>query len=216
MYRVFLENRSPIRASWSAATVLNATLIAAFTKNKDKDKEGDYDRPANKKGHPWCFGMKDHIPGDAESGLVHAMRDTTVHVSDGAWRNVTLHGGELLAFGIAGCPGIERRSDARPDVNWHVAMRLKKRNTLRKVNKAEATLGKSEKPKAGIQHKVEHPFRVIKRQFSFVKARYRSLKKRTALSETQPALSNLWIVCEKTMATHGRKRPEAGQGWCEA
>ena len=38
---------------------------------------------------------------------------------------------------------------------------------------------------------MEHPFRVIKRQFGFVKVRYRGLKKNTAQVVTLFALSNL-------------------------
>ena len=39
---------------------------------------------------------------------------------------------------------------------------------------------KIEKAKATIRAKVEHPFRVIKRQFGCVNTRYRGLKKNTA------------------------------------
>ena len=45
--------------------------------------------------------------------------------------------------------------------------------------------------------KVEHPFRVIKRQFGFVKVRYRGLKKNTAQLTTLFALSNLWMARDK-------------------
>ena len=51
--------------------------------------------------------------------------------------------------------------------------------------------------------KVEHPFRVIKRQFGFVKVRYRGLKKNTAQIITLFALSNLWMVRSKLMQVQG-------------
>ncbi len=41
--------------------------------------------------------------------------------------------------------------------------------------------------------KVEHPFRVIKRQFGYTKVRYRGLAKNTAQVLTLFALSNLWM-----------------------
>ncbi|KFA14344.1 transposase [Xanthomonas vasicola pv. musacearum NCPPB 4394] len=41
--------------------------------------------------------------------------------------------------------------------------------------------------------KVEHPFRVIKRQFGYTTARYRGLAKNTANVLTLCALSNLWM-----------------------
>ena len=49
-------------------------------------------------------------------------------------------------------------------------------------------------PKASIRAKVEHPFRVIKRQFGHVKVRYRGLMKNTAQLHTLFALSNLWMA----------------------
>ena len=44
-----------------------------------------------------------------------------------------------------------------------------------------------------------HPFRVIKRQFGFVKVRYRVLEKNTQQLFTLFALSNLWMVRGKLM-----------------
>ncbi|SPV09954.1 transposase, IS4 family protein [Burkholderia cenocepacia] len=46
---------------------------------------------------------------------------------------------------------------------------------------------------------VEHPFRVIKRQFGYVKFRYRGLRKNTGLV-TLFALSNLWMAHGKLLA----------------
>jgi IS5 family transposase len=51
--------------------------------------------------------------------------------------------------------------------------------------------------KASVRAKVEHPFRVIKRQFGHVKVRYRGLAKNTAQLKTLFALSNLWMAREK-------------------
>lgn len=45
--------------------------------------------------------------------------------------------------------------------------------------------------KAQARAKVEHPFRVIKRQFDNVKVRFRGLMKNTARLTTMFALSNL-------------------------
>ncbi|MDR6918989.1 IS5 family transposase [Pseudomonas sp. 3296] len=53
---------------------------------------------------------------------------------------------------------------------------------------------KNEKAKAQVRAKVEHPFRVIKRQFGYVKVRFRGLAKNTAQMMTLFALSNLWMA----------------------
>ena len=180
-------------------TVVDATLIAAPTSTKNKDKARDPDMHSSKKGNQWYFGMKAHIGADAESGLVHTVRGTSGHVSDIAEGNTLLHGQETVAFGDAGYQGIEKRADAKAEVTWHIAMRPGKRKALDKDNTADAMIDKAEKLKAGIRAKVEHPFRVIKRQFGFVKVRYRGLKKNTAQLFTLFALSNLWMVRKKLM-----------------
>jgi transposase, IS5 family len=56
-----------------------------------------------------------------------------------------------------------------------------------------------EKMKASIRAKVEHPFRVIKRQFGFTKVRYRGLAKNTGQIVTLFALSNLWMARRQLM-----------------
>jgi IS5 family transposase len=186
-----------------AGTVVDATLIAAPTSTKNKDKKRDPDMHSSKKGNQWYFGMKAHIGADAESGLVHTVRGTSGHISDIAEGNTLLYGEEAVAFGDPGYQGIEKRADATPDVTWYVAMRPGKRKALDKDNEADAMIDKAEQLNVGIRAKVEHPFRVIKRQFGFVNVRYRSLKTNTVQLVTLFALSNLWMVRGKLMATPG-------------
>jgi IS5 family transposase len=58
---------------------------------------------------------------------------------------------------------------------------------------------RAEKMKASVRTKVEHPFRVIKQQFGFTKARYRGSAKSTAHVVTLFALSNLWMARRRLM-----------------
>jgi transposase, IS5 family len=60
-----------------------------------------------------------------------------------------------------------------------------------------------EKWKASIRAKVEHPFRVLKRQFDYTKVRYRGLAKNTAQIVTLFALSNLWMARRQLMGSRG-------------
>jgi hypothetical protein len=83
-------------------------------------------------------------------------------------------------------------------------MRPGKRRALNKENAADALIDKAEKIKASIRTKVEHSFRVIKRQFGFVKVRCRGRKKNTAQLITLSALSNLWMVRGKLMGVSWR------------
>jgi len=129
---------------------------------------------------------------------VHTVRGTSGNVADVTEGNSLLHGQESDVFADAGYQGADKRPDAKADCKWHVAMRPGKRKQLDKVNKlADALINKVEQIKASIRAKVEHPFRVIKRQFGFTKVRYRGLKKNTLQIKTLFALSNLWMVRHK-------------------
>jgi IS5 family transposase len=174
-----------------AGTVVDATLIAAASSTKNKDHKRDPEMHSSKKGEQMYFGMRAHIGAVAESGLLHTVRGTSGNVHDVTEGNSLLHGEEADAFGDAGYRGIEKRPDAKADVSWHVAMRPGRRRALNKENAVDAMIDKVKKIKAGIRAKVEHPFRVIKRQFGFLKVRYRGLKKNTAQLATLFALSNL-------------------------
>jgi IS5 family transposase len=180
-------------------TAVDATLVPAPSSTKNKDKARDPEMHSSKKGNQWYFGMKAHIGVDADSGLVHTVRGTSGHVSDISEGNTLLHGQESIAFGDAGYQGIEKRPDANSNVNWQIAMGPSKRKALDKENVADALIDQAEKIKAGIRAKVEHPFRVIKRQFGFIKVRYKGLKKNTAQLITLFALSNLWMARTKLM-----------------
>ncbi|MND54857.1 hypothetical protein D3C80_459260 [compost metagenome] len=53
---------------------------------------------------------------------------------------------------------------------------------------------------------MEHPFRVIKRQFGYVKTHFRGLAKNTAHLTTLFALSNLWMVRRQLLSAAGEVR----------
>ncbi len=55
-------------------------------------------------------------------------------------------------------------------------------------------LDELERAKARVRARVEHPFRVVKRQFGYWKVRYRGLMKNTQQLTTLFALSNLWMA----------------------
>ena len=148
--------------------------------------------------------MKAHIGVDADSGLVHTVRGTAGNVNDVIEGNSLLHGHEQVVFGDAGMQGAHKRPDARPGVKWYVAMRPGKRRALDKSDPIDALVDRIEKLKASVRAKVEHPFRVVKRQFGHVKVRYRGLAKNTAQLKTLFALSNLWMVRHVLM---GQVRP---------
>ena len=183
-----------------AGTVVDATLIAAPSSTKNAGGERDPEMHQTKKANQWHFGMKAHIGADAESGLVHTVRGTAANVNGVVEANWLLHGDEANAFGDAGYQGAHKRANASPNVTWHVAMRPGKRAALDKSRPLGAMINEVERIKASIRAKVEHPFRVVKRQFGFMKVRYRGLKKNTAQLTTLFALSNLWMARGKLLA----------------
>ena len=189
-----------------AGTVVDATLIAAPSSTKNSSGERDPEMHQTKKGNQWYFGMKAHIGVDAESGLVHTVRGTAANVNDVVEGNSLLHGGESDVFADAGYQGAHKRPDAKEEVTWHVAMRPGKRRALDRTQMVDRITDEAEKIKASIRAKVEHPFRVIKRQFGHVKVRYRGLAKNTAQLKTLFALSNLWQARKKLLVLDGQVR----------
>ena len=177
-----------------AGTVVDATLIAAPSSTKNASGERDPQMKQSKKGNQWYFGMKAHIGVDTESGLVHTVRATAGSVNDVVEANTLLHGEETEAWGDAGYQGADKRPDAKAGVRWNIAMRPGKRRELDKTKLVDDLTDQLERLKASIRAKVEHPFRVIKRQFGHVKVRYRGQAKNTAQLHTLFALSNLWMV----------------------
>ena len=176
-----------------SGTVVDATLIAAPPSTKNRTGERDPEMHQTQKGNQWHFGMKAHIGVDADSGLVHTVIGTAANVNDVTQGHGLLHGKETDVFADAGYQGAMKRPEAT-GVAWHVAMRPGKRRVLDRSRPSHQLVEQLEKIKAGIRAKVEHPFRVIKCQFGFVKVRYRGLAKNTAQLVTLFALSNLWMA----------------------
>jgi IS5 family transposase len=61
-------------------------------------------------------------------------------------------------------------------------------------DRLDAIFDQIERLEAGIRAKVEHPFRILKRQFGYTKTRYRALMKNNAQITTLFALGNLWMA----------------------
>lgn len=183
-------------------TVVDATLIAAPSSTKNKTGERDPEMHQTKKGNQWHFAMKAHIGVDADSGLVHTVIGTAANVNDVTQGHALLHGQEQVVFADAGYQGAPKREEAT-GVDWHIAMRPGKRKQQKHTPWGSLT-EQAEQLKASVRAKVEHPFRVIKRQFAHCKVRYRGLAKNTAQLMTLFELSNIWmsrkVLLQRAMA----------------
>ncbi len=191
----------------SKGTIVDASLIAAPSSTKNRKGERDPEMHQTKKGNQWHFGMKAHIGVDAQSGLTHSVETTPANVSDVATAHALLHGGEEQVWGDAGYQGVDKRAENRDtDVDWDVAMKPGKRRGLDKAGPA------SERRKASVRAKVEHPFLYVKRHFGYAKVRYRGLAKNT---QPSPCCSGS-PICSSRGATPppdvGGVRPQPPQG----
>ncbi|MCD1637527.1 IS5 family transposase [Pseudomonas stutzeri] len=188
-------------------TIVDATLIHAPSSTKNQDGKRDPEMHQTKKGNQYYFGMKAHIGADAESGLVHIVVGTAANVADVTQVDKLLHGEENMVGADAGYTGVEKRPEHEGrEVIWQIAAR---RSTYKKLSKRSALYKakrKIEKAKAQVRAKVEHPFRVIKRQFGYVKTRFRGLAKNTAQLVTLFALSNLWMARRHLLTNAGEVR----------
>jgi transposase, IS5 family len=181
-------------------TIVDATIIAAPSSTKNSTGARDPEMHQTKKGNQWHFGMKAHVGTDAESGMVHSVIGTPANVADVTQAHDLLHGEEKMAFGDAGYIGVEGRPEAQHSPRWHVAMKPGKRRALGK-SAYDRILERIEKLKAQVRARGEHAFRVVKRQFGYVKVRYRGLAKNTAQLHMLFALANIWMARRRLLAT---------------
>jgi IS5 family transposase len=172
-------------------SIVDATIIAAPSSTKNERGERDAEMHQTKKGQQWFFGMKAHIGVDADSGLVHTVTTTAANEADVEQVADLLHGKEEHVWADSGYRGAQSRVQC--DVNWHIAARPSDIAKLPE-GRAKKKVQKNEHAKASVRAKVEHPFRVIKRQFGLVKVRFKGLQKNTAHVLTLFALSNLWMA----------------------
>lgn len=173
-------------------TLVDATIIEAPTSTKNKQNQRDPEMHQTKKGNQWHFGMKAHIGVDAKSGLTHTLVTTSANEHDLTQLENLLHGHEEFVSADAGYQGAEKREALKEvDVDWLIAERPSKVRTLKQHPRLNKVAIRIEYLKASIRSKVEHPFRIIKQQFGFVKARYKGLAKNDNQLAMLFALANL-------------------------
>jgi IS5 family transposase len=115
---------------------------------------------------------------NAKSGLTHSLETTAVNEHDLNQVGNLLHAKEEFVFADAGYQGAEDREElADVKAEWAIAMRPGRLKELKKHPRKNKAVITFEKLKSSIRAEVEQSFRLIKRQFGFVKARYRGLHK---------------------------------------
>ncbi|THF56235.1 IS5 family transposase [Pseudothauera rhizosphaerae] len=177
-----------------SGTRVDAILIAAPPSTKNAEGKHDLEMTPTKKGDIWHFGMKVHIGADNKSGLIHTVRMSTAKVADCAEAEQLLHGQEERVFGDRGCdyPRVHQTIERIGALDG-AAIR---RTAGITQSEAEALFNRVA---AKVRSRVEHPFRVLKRQFGYIKVRYHGLAKNSSQIIGLFALINLYIARRQLM-----------------
>ena len=145
--------------------------------------------------------MKAHVGVDTAHGLVHTMQATTGKVSDDSMAQTLRHGDEATTHGDRAYADNNREPDrprSEDDVGprWFVPFKRKKGcDTTPEQKRLNRLL-------AELRSAVEHPFRLLERQFGCAKIRYRGLFKNQQHLFIQFALVNLYLA-RRTMEPAG-------------
>jgi len=179
-----------------SGTLVDATIIDAPSSTKNKAGARDPEMSSTKKGNTWYFGMKAHVGVDAESGVTHSLETSTARVHDSRIWDELLHGKESSVWADKGYVSAEREAAFTGEKGkvWGVMRKAPKGGKLHPEDE------KTNRIIAMVRAKVEHPFRILKRQFGYVKTRYRGLAKNRAQLFTLFALGNLFLVRRRLLA----------------
>ena len=119
--------------------------------------------------------MKAHIGVDAVSGVAHSLDTSTAKLHDSQVWDDLLHGAETSVWADKGYVSAEREAAFKgPGKVWGVMRKAPKGSPLHPLDVQINHII------ARVRAKVEHPFRVIKRQFGHLKTRYRGLARNRA------------------------------------
>ena len=170
-------------------------IIDAPSSTKNKAGARDPEMSSTRKGNDWYFGMKAHVGVDADSGVVHSLDTSTAKLHDSQVWDEVLHGDEVSVWADKGYVSAEREAAfAGPGKVWGVMRKAPKGSPLHPID------ARINRIIAMVRARVEHPFRVIKRQFGHGKTRYRGLARNRAQLFTLFAPGNLFLVRRKLMA----------------
>jgi IS5 family transposase len=179
----------------SRGTIVDATIIAAPSSTKNRQKKRDPEMCQTKKGNQWYFGMKAHIGVDSQTTLIHSVAGTAANVHDSQVLPKLLHGKETRVWGDAAYSG--QREVIRQHAPKAKSFVQAKAHRHRPLSEEERIRNRM---KSKVRAKVEHAFLVIKRIFGWAKVRYRGLAKNTHWLHISCGLANLYVARQRLMA----------------
>jgi len=182
---LYLEDRG-IRIG--TGTIVDATIIHAPSSTKNASGSRDPEMHQTRKGNQWFFGMKAHIGVDSKQGIVHSVCSSAASVADKHMLPDLLHGDERKVWGDGAYQGqSEAIRKAAPYAQDMTSRRTRYKQAVDELQR------RKNRTKARVRAKVEHPFRILKRVFGFVKVRFRGLKKNHDHLCAAFALVNLYM-----------------------
>ncbi len=179
----------------SKGTMVDATIIHAPSSTKNQKQARDPEMHQTRKGNQWYFGMKVHVGADVDSGAVHTVEVTAANEADINLLPKLLRAEDKVIFADAGYTSDEyKRGSRQLGLRWCVQDKRKPGHNL------SSSQRKRNRKQSSIRARVEHVFRVIKRQFGFIKTRYRGLKKNAAQVNMLVGLANLYMLRGRLIA----------------
>jgi transposase, IS5 family len=168
-------------------TIVDATIIHAPSSTKNSTGTRDPEMHQTRKGNQWYFGMKAHLGVDSKEGIVHSLCSTAASVADKHMLPELLHGEERKVWGDGAYQGQGKTiRKAAPRAQDMTSRRTRYKQIVDELQR------RKNRTKARVRAKVEHPFRILKRVFGFVKVRFRGLKKNHDYLCAAFALVNLY------------------------
>jgi IS5 family transposase len=179
----------------STGTIVDATIIHAPSSTKNGEGKRDPEMHQVKKGNQWYFGMKAHVGVDSKQGIVHSAEATAANIADSKMLPELLHGNERKVWGDAAYQGQgEKIRGKAPRAQDMTSRRARYKQIVDQLQR------RKNRTKAQVRSKVEHVFRVMKRQFGFDRVRYKGLAKNANRMFACFALVNLYLT-RKRLAT---------------
>lgn len=180
-------------------TIVDASIISAPSSTKNKKKQRDPEMHQTRKGNQWYFGMKAHIGVDSQSKLIHSVVATAANVHDSTVIGDLLHGDETRVWGDSAYTG--KQDEIREHAPQARDFTNEKGSRYRPLTDEQRARNRT---KSKVRAKVEHAFRIMKRQFGFTTVRYKGLAKNAHYLFISCALTNL-VMAKKVLLRPPRR-----------
>ena len=190
-------------------TIVDATIIAAPSSTKNREKKRDPEMHSTQKGKQWHYGMKIHAGVDAGSGFVHTITATPANAHD-LWEAYKLiREDDEVVYGDSGYIGLPKREEIKSDAHLsQIDYRINLRpSQMKKETKVYTDVGSGkyiEYRKSSVRCKVEHGFLIVKRQFGYAKVVYRGLAKNLNRFYVSFAMANIFMCIRAGTKTVNR------------